>query len=203
MKLLLFSIYLVFYLFSYFVRHFPHFFFFRWIFCLFQIWPIFGNLFSSYFSYFHWLFEVIFVPSSSIAVFFNYFLLIYEFSLFVYRLWRSLDPKKIKNFCVFRMPTPNHAKGQTVQIVQYADNQPTTSLKRIHDVNAFIDNLSILSNRSAPLFFFIFFHLLLYRCAAKGRPNSKQNISIIGVILRRVGTNNCHYSFFLIELQPE
>lgn len=61
--------------------------------------------------------------------------------------WWSTDPMKIISQCVFRMPTPAHPKGQTVQIVQYADNQPTTSLKRVNDVNAFIDNISLSSNR--------------------------------------------------------
>lgn len=37
--------------------------------------------------------------------------------------------------------------GPTVQVVQYADNQPTTSLKSLKDVNTLVDNVSLASNR--------------------------------------------------------
>lgn len=37
--------------------------------------------------------------------------------------------------------------GKTVQIVQYADNHPTTSLKSLKDANTLVDNISLSSNR--------------------------------------------------------
>ncbi|XP_055309608.1 epsilon-sarcoglycan isoform X2 [Sitodiplosis mosellana] len=39
-----------------------------------------------------------------------------------------------------------HGPGHTVQVVQYADNHPTTSLKSIKDVNTLVDNVSLTSN---------------------------------------------------------
>lgn len=40
-----------------------------------------------------------------------------------------------------------HGAGHTVQVVQYADNHPTTSLKSLKDINALVDNISLTSNR--------------------------------------------------------
>lgn len=40
-----------------------------------------------------------------------------------------------------------HTTGHTVQVVQYADKHPTTSLKSLKDVNSLVDNISLTSNR--------------------------------------------------------
>lgn len=47
---------------------------------------------------------------------------------------------------IFSIQKPQGA-GHTVQVVQYADNHPTTSLKSLKDVNSLVDNISLTSNR--------------------------------------------------------
>lgn len=64
---------------------------------------------------------------------------------FMYR--NHLLTFQLINFRAINSATKPQDLGKTVQIVQYADNQPTTSLKSLKDVNALVDNISLASNR--------------------------------------------------------
>lgn len=58
----------------------------------------------------------------------------------------SVDWSGYNLILIFSVQRPQ-CTGQTVQIVQYADNHPTTSLKSLKDVTTLVDNISLSSNR--------------------------------------------------------